>query len=144
MRPYSVRDLAQRWACSRETVYSLIRSGELRAFRAGGKLLRITAAEVDRWENAGDPVSSDLMALDHSAGRPLPSGVTTKESTASDLGSRRAKATREANLLRSLMRERHYPPGPAPNAESDAKRTVNPKQAGQQSDEAGQLVMTSR
>jgi hypothetical protein len=30
------------------------------------------------------------------------------------------------------------------HAESDAKRTVNPKQAGQQSDEAGQLVMTIR
>lgn len=29
-------------------------------------------------------------------------------------------------------------------AESDAKRTVNPRQAGQQSDDAGQLVTTSR
>jgi excisionase family DNA binding protein len=47
---YSVASLAEHWACGSDTVYSLIRSGELQAFKLGGKLLRIRSAEVERFE----------------------------------------------------------------------------------------------
>ncbi len=42
------------------------------------------------------------------------------------------------------IRQRQLRPAPWSCAESDAKRTVNTTQAGQQYDEAGQLVMTAR
>jgi excisionase family DNA binding protein len=47
---FSVATLAQHWGCGSDTVYSLIRSGDLRAFKLGGKLLRIRADEVERFE----------------------------------------------------------------------------------------------
>lgn len=49
-RPYSVPTLAQHWGCAPDTVYSLIKGGDLQAFRVGGKLLRIRAEEVERYE----------------------------------------------------------------------------------------------
>lgn len=47
---YSVASLAHHWECGPDTVYSLIRSGDLQAFRLGGKLLRIRGDEVERYE----------------------------------------------------------------------------------------------
>ncbi len=47
---YSVATLARHWGCGTDTVYALIHSGELRAFRLGGKLLRIRGDEVERFE----------------------------------------------------------------------------------------------
>lgn len=47
--PFSVRRLAQRWGCSPQHVYNLIRSKKLTSFRIGG-LIRIAAAEVERFE----------------------------------------------------------------------------------------------
>lgn len=47
---YSVASLAEHWGCGTDTVYSLIRGGSLRAFKLGGKLLRIRADEVERFE----------------------------------------------------------------------------------------------
>lgn len=47
---YSVASLAEHWGCGSDTVYSLIRSGELRAFKLGGKLLRIREDEVESFE----------------------------------------------------------------------------------------------
>lgn len=47
---YSVASLADHWGCGSDTVYSLIRSGDLRAFKLGGKLLRIRADEVESYE----------------------------------------------------------------------------------------------
>jgi excisionase family DNA binding protein len=47
---FTPRTLAQRWDCSERHVRALISEGELRAFRLGGKLLRIAAAEVERYE----------------------------------------------------------------------------------------------
>lgn len=47
---YSVATLAEHWGCGADTIYSLIRGGELRAFKVGGKLLRIRADEVERFE----------------------------------------------------------------------------------------------
>lgn len=47
---YSVSSLAEHWECGTDTVYALIRSGDLQAFKLGGKLLRIRADEVERYE----------------------------------------------------------------------------------------------
>ena len=47
---YSVATLAQHWGCGTDTVYALIHGGTLRCFRLGGKLIRIRADEVERFE----------------------------------------------------------------------------------------------
>ena len=46
---FTVTTLAERWACSRDVIYDLLRAGKLRAFRVG-KNLRISAEEVRRYE----------------------------------------------------------------------------------------------
>lgn len=48
-RPYSVAQLAERWDCSQGLIRKLIRNGELQPFTLG-TLIRITAAEVQRFE----------------------------------------------------------------------------------------------
>lgn len=48
-RPFSPETLADRWACSSEKVRLMCRDGELASFRLG-KLIRIPAAEVERYE----------------------------------------------------------------------------------------------
>ncbi len=50
MRAYTVAQLAERWGCSDTNIYNMVRAGDLRAFKAGKKLLRITTAEVERVE----------------------------------------------------------------------------------------------
>jgi excisionase family DNA binding protein len=47
---YTVATLAERWGCCTDTVYGLIRSGSLAAFKIGGRHLRIRAIEVERYE----------------------------------------------------------------------------------------------
>lgn len=49
-RPYTVKALAERWGCSDEHIRKMVKSGQLQAFALGGKLIRISAEEVDRWE----------------------------------------------------------------------------------------------
>lgn len=64
---YSVASLAEHWDCGTDTVYSLIRAGDLRAFKLGGKLLRIRADEVERFECQTTP-SSDIAESSPSYG----------------------------------------------------------------------------
>ena len=59
---YSVATLADRWGCGTDAVYSLIRSGDLRAFKVGGKLLRIRMDEVERYETEGMAASPPTTA----------------------------------------------------------------------------------
>ena len=47
---YSVASLAEHWSVSTDTVYAMIHSGRLKAFRFGGKLYRIRPEEVVRFE----------------------------------------------------------------------------------------------
>lgn len=47
---YTVDDLAERWKCSRDALYDMLRKKKLRAFKVGGHY-RISAAEVARHEN---------------------------------------------------------------------------------------------
>lgn len=49
MKPYSPETLAERWDCSAEKVRRMVHAGELDAFRLG-KLIRIPASEVERFE----------------------------------------------------------------------------------------------
>lgn len=49
MKPFSPESLADRWACSAEKVRLMYRNGELSGFRLG-KLIRIPATEVERYE----------------------------------------------------------------------------------------------
>lgn len=50
--PYSVATLAARWGCSPSVVRRLIQKGALQSFRVG-VLIRISAAEVERYECNG-------------------------------------------------------------------------------------------
>lgn len=59
---YSPKTLAQRWECSAEHVCNLITRKEIACFRVG-RLLRITAYEVERFEREGEESrrSSDIV-----------------------------------------------------------------------------------
>jgi excisionase family DNA binding protein len=50
-KPYTPESLAERWSCSAEKVRQMINRGELIGFRLG-KLIRIPAVEVERFECA--------------------------------------------------------------------------------------------
>jgi excisionase family DNA binding protein len=51
LRPYTPETLADRWSCSAEQIRKMIHRGELAGFRLG-KLIRIPAIEVERFEAA--------------------------------------------------------------------------------------------
>lgn len=53
-KPFSPETLAERWGCSAEKVRGMYRSGELPGFRLG-KLIRIPANEVERYECQSTP-----------------------------------------------------------------------------------------
>ncbi len=64
---FNVTGLADRWGCGTDTIYSLIHSGNLVAFKLGGKLLRIRAEEVERYE-CQNIASNDTEASLRSSG----------------------------------------------------------------------------
>jgi excisionase family DNA binding protein len=70
---YTPATLAERWECSERHVRNMIASGDLPAFRLAGKLLRIRAEDVERFEcqNGASPSSEDNTA---SHGTREPSG----------------------------------------------------------------------
>jgi excisionase family DNA binding protein len=51
-KPFTTQALAERWECSPNTIRAMIHRGELKAFKVGGKLLRVSADEVEKWETA--------------------------------------------------------------------------------------------
>lgn len=53
-KPFSPETLAERWGCSAEKVRLMYHAGELTGFRLG-KLIRIPAAEVERYECQNTP-----------------------------------------------------------------------------------------
>lgn len=75
-RPYSVAMLAERWRCSARTIRGMIDRGELAHFRLGGRLLRIAAAEVARWERTGER-QPDTSPSGLSGDAPAPRGAKT-------------------------------------------------------------------
>ena len=48
-KPYSPQTLAERWGCSDQKIRNMIEDRELAGFRLG-KLIRIPASEVERYE----------------------------------------------------------------------------------------------
>lgn len=56
-KPYSPETLGERWGCSAEKVRLMCRSGELVSFRLG-KLIRVPATEVERYECQNTPSPS--------------------------------------------------------------------------------------
>lgn len=68
-KPYSPETLADRWGCSAEKIRTMYRNGELPGFRLG-KLIRIPAAEVERYECQNTPsLSTEESSPSHS---PIP------------------------------------------------------------------------
>jgi excisionase family DNA binding protein len=63
MGALSVKAVAHRWDISTATVYNLIRSGELRAFRIGTRGYRVGVEELERWER-GDVNSAGTTGTD--------------------------------------------------------------------------------
>ena len=57
-RPYTPETLAERWACSAETIRAMCRTGRLTCFRVG-KGYRIPYAVVEAHESAGQPNDKD-------------------------------------------------------------------------------------
>lgn len=47
---FTPAEVAQRWKCSANLVRKMIDNGELPAFRAGGKLLRIRESDLEEYE----------------------------------------------------------------------------------------------
>jgi len=67
-KPFSVRTLAKRMECSEHHVRNLIAVGKIHAFDMGGKLLRISAAEVRRLEgDCAEPESAPPKGMDKKA-----------------------------------------------------------------------------
>lgn len=79
MRPFSVNSLAERWGCRPDTVYRMIRDGQLQAFRLGGKLIRIRWEEVERFECQSTALSGTGGDI------PLPSPMVSEAAFASRL-----------------------------------------------------------
>jgi len=67
-RIFDVATLAEHWACGTDTIYSLVRSGELAHFKLGGKLIRIRADEVERYECRTITPSPDTEESSRSSG----------------------------------------------------------------------------
>lgn len=67
-KPYSPQTLAERWGCSAQKVRLMYRAGELGGFELG-KLIRIPAAEVERFECQ----STHSQSTERST--PLPTGT---------------------------------------------------------------------
>src|SRR3954471_3565809 len=59
--PYTPETLGERWGCSAEKVRQMFRGGELPGFRLG-KLIRIPAIEVERYECAQIEAASDTSS----------------------------------------------------------------------------------
>lgn len=74
---YSVTGLAEHWGCGTDTIYTLIRSGDLSSFKLGGKLIRIRADEVERYECRTTP-SNDTEASSRSSGTKTADGTATR------------------------------------------------------------------
>lgn len=103
-KPFTVKKLAERWDCTEETIYALIRKfvkGEpdgLPAFTIGGKLWRIKAEIVEQWESSG---GSMKWAASDSARSSAQKSDGTKPSSA---GVTRAESHIDTDLVSSLKR----------------------------------------
>lgn len=106
--PFTVGALAARWDCSDELVYGLIQSGQLRAWKLGGKLWRIGRDAVGEYEcqqNTGSATSHEGGQTDRLTGTVPLRGLTTEDRTASRL-ERMIEQPRRPQLVHSGHAER--------------------------------------
>jgi excisionase family DNA binding protein len=75
---YTPATLADRWCCSERHIRNLIAAGELRAFRLGGKLLRIQAEAVEEFIQCQNTASDASTADSASPGGPQESDTVTR------------------------------------------------------------------
>jgi excisionase family DNA binding protein len=73
---YTPATLAAEWQCSAQHVRNLIDNGELRAFRLGGKLLRIPAEAVTEFLCRKDTLSGSSKANAASCSTTTQEGVS--------------------------------------------------------------------
>ena len=64
-KPFTVSDLAEHFQCDPKTIYRAIKDRDLRAFRLGGKLLRILPEDAEAWLKKQSTLS-EPMTLDGS------------------------------------------------------------------------------
>lgn len=53
-RPFTPAMLAERWHCSERHIRNLIAAGDLKAFKVGGKLMRISVDVIEELERRDD------------------------------------------------------------------------------------------
>lgn len=75
---FDVHTLAEHWGCGTDTVYTLIRGGELPHFKLGGKLIRIRADEVERYECRMNTASNDTETDSRSSGSRAQNATDTR------------------------------------------------------------------
>ncbi|TIR87380.1 MAG: helix-turn-helix domain-containing protein [Mesorhizobium sp.] len=63
---YSPRTLAHEWGCSERHIRNLINEGQLRAWRAGGKLLRIDPKDVEEYKCRNTVLDASVESLPQS------------------------------------------------------------------------------
>src|SRR5579859_3248067 len=68
---FSPRDLAEHWQCSERHVRNLIRDGKLRAFRLGGKLVRVPREAVEDFEKCESIAQSGIEKDGTPSGIPM-------------------------------------------------------------------------
>ena len=108
-RPYTIQELAERWSCTAEAIYALIRHPDnpLPAFKVGGKLWRVRAEIVAQWESDGgntksESTGSELSEISSEARtRRSSAGATTVASIAGDSASS-LKSKVDRRLMDSL------------------------------------------
>jgi excisionase family DNA binding protein len=84
--PFTPQSLAERWGVSRQHIYDLIKSEQLKSFSLGRKLVRIPAEEVARWEALNTGSESSTADTSSHGGRKAEDAAI-----ASVLGSHRLK-----------------------------------------------------
>ena len=96
-RPLLPKHVAERWGCSERHVRNLIRDGELKHFRLGGRLLRVPASAVEEYERCRTQItSSEGSATDGSS-----HGGKTENGSDSALKRALAKRQSEPRLISS-------------------------------------------
>ncbi len=112
-KAYTVKELADKWQCSQESIYALIRKhvagkpGGLPAFSIGGKLWRIKPEIVEQWQDVGGNTRSENSDLERSSTamseRMKPSSITAMQTDPSEEDLVSSAKRRAASRLTSSL-----------------------------------------
>lgn len=80
MKPFTIEALAERWECNHQVIRKLIDKGDLKSFRVGAKLIRISTDEVERYEKEGPWQPMATSTSQGSTGGISPDGRTKEVS----------------------------------------------------------------